>query len=238
MITQIANTTGGALGNLMNLVPTPGRLTILPISVDTSIPLPAGPPYVAQFNPDNWQSQNTLEYHSRRRPGNNGTENSFHLVTAPTLSFDLTIDGTGASGEKREVLADILLLKEAVLFNGVKHKPNLLLVIWGTQLFRGVLTSMNIRYTLFRPNGTPLRATVTLSFVEQRSASEILRLMNLGSADLTHRHLVKTNDRLDLICHYVYQDARYHIEVARANNLTSFRKLPAGAEIVLPPVEK
>jgi len=238
MISQIANTVGGGLGDLMNLVPTPGKLTILPVSELDPIPIPAGPPYVAMFNPENWQTQSNLEYYQKRKPGNDGVEQGFHLVSAPTLSFDLLIDGTGASGESREVLADVLLLREVVLFNGLKHRPNLLLIIWGTQIFKGVLTSMNVKYTLFRANGIPLRATITLSFVEQKSALQILRLMNLGSADLTHTRVTKKNDRLDLICQYIYQDSRHYIEVARANNLTTFRKLPEGIELVYPPVEK
>lgn len=238
MIAQVANAAGGALGDLLNLVPPiAGKLAILPIT-DGTVPLPAGPPYVAMFNPENWQTQVQPQYYEKRRPGNNGVEHGFHMINSPNLTFDLTIDGTGASGESREVLADILLLRTTILFNGVLHKPNLLIIIWGTQFFKGVVTSMDIKYTLFRPNGIPLRAVVKLSFVEQMSPDSLLRRMNLASADLTHRRQTKEHDRLDLNCHYIYRESRHYIEVARANNLTSFRKLTVGTELIYPPVEK
>lgn len=238
MISQIANAVGGGLDDLMNLVPTPGKLTILPVSELDPIPIPAGPPYVAMFNPENWSTDLNVEYYAERKPGSDGIVWGFNLISSPQLSFDLLIDGTGASGEKRDVLAEIILLREVVLFNGQTHRPNQLLIVWGTQIFKGVLTSMNIKYTLFRPNGTPLRATVSLSFYGQKSPLQILRDMNLASADLTHTRLTKKNDRLDLICHYIYKDSRHYIEVARANNLTTFRKLPEGTELVYPPLEK
>lgn len=238
MIAQVANAAGGALGNLINLVPTPGKLTIIPVSELEPVPIPSGPPYIAMFNPENWQVQHNLEYTPKGKTGADGEESSFDKINASTLSFDLLVDGTGASGEKREVLADILHMKTVLLFNGILHKPNNLLVIWGTQLFKGILTSMTVKHSLFRPDGTPLRATVTLNFTEQKTAQGIILGMNIASADLTHRRLVKSNDRLDLICSSIYGDSRHYLNVARANQLTTFRKLPVGTELVYPPIEK
>jgi hypothetical protein len=238
MITQSASAAGGSKTSYLNIVPDLTKVTIIPLREFSSIPVPLGPPYVAMFNPENWQVQHEVQYCPKDKQGNDGGESNFIKVVPATLSFDLVIDGTGASGEKREVFTDILLLKTTLLFNGLLHKPNLLLVIWSTQIFKGVLTSMNIKHTLFRSNGTPLRTTVSLSFKEQKSALGAILGMNLGSADLTHRRLVNSNDRLDLICSNIYEDSRYYIEVARANNLTSFRKLKEGSELVLPPLEK
>lgn len=238
MIAQIANAAGGALGDLMNLVPTPGKLVILPFAELDPVPIPAGPPYIAMFNPENWQVQNNVQYYPKEVPGSNRIEYGFNLVSSPSLTFDLLVDGTGASGENREVLADITLLKEVILFNGVVHRPNYLVIIWGTNIFKGVLTSMTVKHTLFRPNGTPLRANITLSFAEQNSRSGIILAMNLGSSDLTHRRLIKTNDRLDLICSQIYGDSRHYLNVASANNLSSFRQLPVGTELDFPPIEK
>lgn len=200
--------------------------------------VPLNPPYVAMFNPENWQIQHGVEYCSDGAPGSAGAESSFIKVMPTTLSFDLVVDGTGASGEKREVLVDILHLKRVLLFNGILHKPNQLLIVWGSQIFKGILTSMTVKHSLFRSNSTPLRSTVTLSFKEQNSVLGVLLGMNLGSADLTHRRLTKEGERIDAICAQIYDDSRHYIDVASANNLTSFRKLPVGTELVYPPVEK
>lgn len=249
MISQVTNAVGGAagaatnsigsaLGSLMNLVPVPGKMIIIPVKDFSTIPTPAGPPYIAMFNPENWQMQTKVRYRSNTKSGNDSAQQDFDRVDAPSLSFDLLIDGTGASGQTREVLADILFLEKVILFDGKEHQPNSLFIIWGTQIFKGKAVTMNVKYTLFRPNGTPLRAVVTLEFIEHKKLDNLILEMDLHSADLTQKRTVKTNDRLDLICHQIYQNSRHYIDVAAANQLTSFRKLPLGAELVYPPIEK
>ena len=239
MIAQVSSAIGGGLGGIMNLVPTPGKLTIIPVSKFSPVPVPTGlPPYVAMFNPENWQIQERAVYNTERARGSAGAPARSDGINSRKLSFDLIVDGTGASGEKREVLADVLLLKATIGFNGNLHQTNRLFVIWGTQIFCGVFESLSIKFTLFRSNGIPLRATVSLSFVEDIDPVTVILKMNLLSSDLTHQRLTKDKDRLDLLCHYIYQDPRYYIEVAQANNLTSVRKLPVGVEMVFPPTEK
>lgn len=239
MIAQVSSAIGGGLGSVLNLVPTPGKLTIIPVSKFSPVPVPTGlPPYVAMFNPENWQIQERAVHNTARPHGNDGAPARFDGIESRKLSFDLIVDGTGASGEKREVLADVLLLKTTIGFNGDLHQTNRLFVIFGTQMFRGVFESISIKFTLFRPNGIPLRAIISLSFIEDTDPVTGILKMNLLSSDLTHNRLVKDKDRLDLLCHYIYKDPRFYIEAARANNLTSVRKLPLGAELTFPPTEK
>lgn len=239
MISQITSAIGGGLGGLMNLVPTPGKLTIISVSKYDPVPIPTGiPPYVAMFNPENWQVQESNTHNNTQAIGARGSQQRYVASPASRLNFDLIIDGTGASGEKREVLADIAQLRLTVGFNGEEHRNNKFFIIWGTKTFRGVLESMSVKYTLFRPNGTPLRATVSMSFAEDTSRQKSLLEANLQSSDLTHVRKVVKNDRLDLLCFYVYRDPRHYIEVARANDLTTFRKLPEGQDLVYPPIEK
>lgn len=38
--------------------------------------------------------------------------------------------------------------------------------------------------------------------------------------------------------HRIYGDSKYYLEVARVNEITSFRKLEVGKEIFFPPIEK
>jgi hypothetical protein len=211
---------------------------ILPVLEFDPAPIPIGLPYFAMFNPENWQVKTSLEHSEKSKDGGDGAVSAFKRIAPATLSFDLIIDGTGASGEKREVVTDIAHLKAILLFNGILHKPNNLLVVWSTQIFKGVLTSFTVKHTLFRADGTPLRATVSLELTEQKSIVGMILGMNLGSADLTHYRQIKDTDRLDTICQQIYRDPRYYLEVARANNLTSFRKLPVGSEMTFPPVEK
>ncbi|MCG8326443.1 MAG: hypothetical protein MI974_02100 [Chitinophagales bacterium] len=239
MIAQVSNVANAGLGDLMNLVPTPGKLTIIPVKKFSPVPIPTGvPPYDAMFNPEHWQISDGVSYNKESARGRNEDNPKFDGGTGRSLSFDLTVDGTGASGDQREVLADIVRLKLTVGFNGDLHKPNGLIIIWGTQIFSGVFVSISVKYTLFRSNGTPLRAVVSLSFIEAKDPVFGLKELNLASSDLTHKRIVKDHDRLDLMCFQTYDNSRFYIEVAAANNLTSFRKLRTGQELVFPPTAK
>ncbi len=237
MISEIVSVVSAGVNSLLNMVPEPGRLTIIPVS-DYNKLTGAGNMYVAMFNPEHWQTQDTVQFDDTQAPGSVGPEKKFKSVGAKTLSFDLLIDGTGASGEKRDVLDDIALLQKTTGFNGAEHRSNMLYVIYGKLAFQGVLESMSIKYTLFKPDGTPLRATVSLSFGGDTPRLDGMLKFDLQSTDLTHRRMVKDHDRLDLLCHNIYRESRHYIEVAHANKLTTFRKLPVGTELYFPPVEK
>jgi len=36
----------------------------------------------------------------------------------------------------------------------------------------------------------------------------------------------------------IYGDSKYYLEVAKANNITNFRKLTVGGKIFFPPIQK
>ena len=143
------------------------------------------------------------------------------------MSFDFLIDGTGAAEEKREVNVDIKAFKAVTGFVGELHKPPYLMVIWGSFIMRCVLTKMDVKYTMFRADGTPLRATISATFRENKpkKLQEVLNF--LSSPDVTHVRMVKAGDTLPLMCYRIYKDSGFYLEVARTNNLNSFRELRA-----------
>ena len=238
MITEAQNALGGGAGALMNLVPLPGLLTIIPVSRFDPVPTPKGLPWVTMFNQDNWSEEEKYEYRDPQPAGTNKTEQRFLGVRPKALSVELLIDGTGASGQKEDVTAKLIELRRTVGFNGDLHKPNLLFVVFGLFIFQGIIETIEIQHTLFRPNGTSLRAKVKLSFKEhEETISKILKADN-KSADLTHHRMIRAGDRLDNLCNSIYGSPRFTLEVAKANGLTSFRKLPAGQELVFPPIAK
>jgi hypothetical protein len=224
---------------LMNVVPMPGTLTIIPISTNTAVPLPTGIPYVAMFNPENFSQQTTYTYNCEKAPGRSEFDSiQFTRVNQQDIQFEFIIDGTGASGEKRNVKNDLDSFRSVTGFNGERHMPNYLALIWGTFIFQGFLKSLDVQYTLFQPDGTPLRAKMRCAF--KASTTSLLGLLTDGlfSPDLTHKHLVKANDRLDNLSQRYYESSRHHVSIARANNLTTLRKLNPSTYLFMPPLEK
>jgi nucleoid-associated protein YgaU len=215
------------------------KLTIIPFEDSETVQMgpPAGPPFIAQFNPESFTVNNEFEYGTADpTQGADGTEGKFKGIKPRTFSFEFLLDGTGAQGAKFEVLAQVELFKQTVGFSGEIHRPPFLVLAWGSFIATCVLESFSVAYKLFRPNGTPLRATLSASFREHKDKSLMALLMNLTSPDVLHAHLVKKGENLPLITHRVYKDPRYYYHVAEANGLDTVRAVAAGTALHLPPL--
>jgi hypothetical protein len=83
------------------------------------------------------------------------------------LSFEAVIDATGLVDPKRTDLPAEMQKIETIVYNynGQIHSPNFVKMEWGNHLvFYGTLTALDIDYTLFKPDGTPLRAKMAFVF--------------------------------------------------------------------------
>jgi hypothetical protein len=154
-----------------------------------------------------------------------------------TLTF--FIDGTGANGHRVEVQDQVAKFQTVTGYNGKIHRPNYLVVMWGTlRVRRCVLKSASIAYKLFKPSGVPLRAVITAAFSDNSDDATRVAIAQDQSPDLTHIRLVKAGDTLPGLCYQVYNDPEYYLDVARTNRIDNFRKLSPGTKIVFPPLEK
>jgi nucleoid-associated protein YgaU len=97
---------------------------------------------------------------------------------------------------------------------------------------------MNINFKLFRPDGTPIRASVKAKFTSTVENELRVRKQADKSPDITHVKIVRAGDTLPLLCYQVYEDPSYYIQVAKANNLSNFRKLEQGTQLFFPPIAK
>lgn len=228
----------GSLSGALNIVPTAGKLTLIPLKTEFPVPIPAGQPYVFMFNPEQYSESETHYFNDEQAEGTSGAPQRYEYTEARVYNFELLIDGTGASGDKRKVLAEITALKLITGFSGDQHRSRPLILAWGSLIATCVITRMNVIYTLFRPNGIPLRAKVSVQFREHKPVVQSLLEIALQSPDVTHRRTVQEGDKIPLMCHNIYNTSRFYLEVARANGLTNFRRLQAGQELYFPPVQK
>lgn len=157
------------------------------------------------------------------------------------VSFKLTLDGTGVVPDAvgTTVADQINKLRDiAYTYSGEDHEPDAVQIDWGDELkaFQGRLTSLDIDYTLFDPDGVPLRATMDLKFIEALTETQVALEANNQSPDLTHIVRVREGDTLPLLCERIYKDVSKYLEVARFNNLTSFRQLTPDTLLRFPPM--
>src|SRR6476620_7960063 len=84
------------------------------------------------------------------------------------------------------------------------HRPNYVALNWGTLLFKGQMTSMDIEYKIFKPDGTPIRAMVRADFQGFIEDNLRVALENPLSPDITHERLFAAHDRFALLTDKMY----------------------------------
>ncbi len=199
--------------------------------------------YTLQVSPTNFKQSYSLETVLQRAIGSLDSS-TFAAVPAQVVSFDTLFDATGALKNKsQDVAADVKTLQTAILnYDGSTHQPKFLKLVWGGDAksfaFPCRLDKMDIEYQHFTPDGVPLRCIVKLSFKEFKSQKTIAKEKGNQSPDVSHLRIVQQGDTLPLLCKKIYGNAAYYLQVAKANQLHSFRQLEVGTTIYFPPIKK
>src|SRR6218665_169411 len=195
--------------------------------------------FEAYVNPDEITLAYEMEYDSAQGSGTTGSRMDFKKVKPGDMSLAFFLDGTGANGVKIDVQAQVEKFQAVTGYNGDIHRPNYLLIAWGTlQIKRCVLKSASIAYKLFKADGTPLRATISATFVDAVEDQTRVALAQDASPDLTHVRVLRAGQTLAGLCEQIYGDPALYLKVARANGLDGLRHLPAGTRVRFPPLQK
>jgi nucleoid-associated protein YgaU len=195
--------------------------------------------YSLKINPASFSQQFKATYNPNKTTDTAGRVLRYVSIEPQTVSFEFYLDATGVIDGIDDVAGEIAKFRKVAYdFNGTTHSPNYLHVVWGKSLdFKCHLTSLDIEYQLFDPDGTPLRAKLKVSLVQALSAAELALSANKTSPDLTHARIAVAGDTLPLMCYRIYGDSRYYLEVARYNGLSDFRNLRPGTQVLFPPLE-
>ena len=205
--------------------------------------------FVAPINPETYTQNIKVSVDQQQGQGNDGTEIRYRSTAPEEFRLDFVLDGTGTmegysgkSGDYAHLpVADQLqdFLDCAYHLDGTIHRPNFLIVMWGEKMtFRCVLANCDINYTLFSPDGSPLRVKISATFLHHKSREEILAESRLSSPDLTHFRKVTQSDRLDNLSYSIYNDPGFFTELGNYNGLTTVRKLRPGIQLSFPPLKK
>lgn len=195
--------------------------------------------FESYVNPSEITLAYEMEYDSAQGAGTTGSRMEFKKLKPGDLSLSFFLDGTGANGVKIDVQQQVEKFQTLTGYNGDIHRPNFLKVAWGSlQVKRCVLKSASIAYKLFKPDGTPLRATIAATFVDAVEDQTRVALAQDSSPDLTHLRVLRAGDTLAALCGQIYGDPALYLKVARANKLDGVRHLPAGTRVRFPPLRK
>jgi LysM repeat protein len=213
------------------------KLTIFAHRLSDYSDLPVGL-FVASFNPAEYTQVYDAEYVKGQGEGTTSSPMVFRRIPPQQYAFDFIFDGTGAAGEKITVYARIQEFFALVGYDGEIHRPRFLKLIWGTLESRCILVKAEVTYRMFRPDGVPLRATLKATFSENMDDKTRALTANDKSADLMRSRMVMEGDTLPGLAYQIYGDPAYYLQLARSNELDSFRELQVGQRLFFPPVEK
>jgi len=202
-----------------------------------------GKVFTVLLNPTEFTHAFSIAYNKKQAMGQVAGHPKFGGVNCDKVTFSILLDGTGVvlpgPGKKPIDVATSLRDLAAVVYTyvGKRHQPSPVQLLWGTMIFYGRLESMSTQHTLFKPDGMPLRAKVSMGFIGFMSKEEGSLVANQSSPDRSHRVLVKEGDTLPMLCNDIYGDPWYYKDVARFNKLTDFRRLTPGVKLHFPPLE-
>lgn len=107
---------------------------------------------------------------------------------------------------------------------------------WGqTWAFEAVIESISEKFTLFRSDGTPVRAIVDVSFKQIKDESKFPgQNPTSGGSPGDRLHTVLEGETLSGIAYAVYRDATAWRQIADANDIDDPRRLRPGTQLLVP----
>jgi hypothetical protein len=203
------------------------------------------PVYAGYFNPTDYTIETKNQYQRTQLPGLPVPTTQFISGETQTISLTLLFDtydtDKPVKEDVRKYTKEIMMLME---IDSSLHHPPVCEFSWGGKTlssvrnsFKGVIDSCSQKYTMFAENGTPVRATLTLSISEYRKIDEQLEYIKFESPDRSKYRLFIEGDALWLMAFREYNDQAEWREIANANNIDNPRLIEPGISLVLPPLE-
>jgi hypothetical protein len=217
-------------------------------------------PLPVQYNPKEFTLNKGAQIAETNIPGLDAPILQFVRGQTETLSlelfFDTTDEGMGAGASSVTSLTDEFY--RLVKIDSTTHAPPILLFTWGQQFpgqrlygavagasqgnqqrfgFRCVVESVQQRYTLFSPEGVPLRATLTVALKEYKALATQLRELNLQSADHFRAHVVQHGETLSRIAWQTYDNPAEWRRIAQHNSIDDPIALFPGQILEIPPLD-
>ncbi len=197
------------------------------------------------FNPTEYSFERANSFKATAVPGLGSPLLQFVSGESDRLSLDLFLDDyTDPKGptslQQKETnpltkrLADLFKLLE---IDRDLHAPPPVRFNWGPLEFFAVIEKLSRKVTMFHPDGTPARATLSVAFKEYRTLRKQLEDPRRESADKTKRRVVVGREQLWFIAAREYDDPNEWTRIAEANDLDDPREIEPGDWLVVPPIE-
>ncbi len=191
------------------------------------------------FNPFEYTVSKANSYEEKSKNNSDVPHVEFKKGGPQTLKLSLTFD----TYEKQQDVSKLTnqlwkLMESKTRREGNKDKkvpPPEVAFEWGVFRFVAVITDMTQKFTLFKPDGTPVRAKVDVTFTQHIDVDDYGgQNPTSGGGPVQRVRQVVAGDRLDTIAYEVYGDATKWRTIAASNHITNPLALRAGQQLTIP----
>ena len=118
------------------------------------------------------------------------------------------------------------------------HTPPTVRFLWGKLDFTGRVESSTVQYTMFAPDGTPVRAAVDLTLCgEETGLTQHQSQYPFQSPDRTKERTLAEGDRLWMLAQQEYDDPTKWKLIAEANGILNPRKVESAVSLKVPSIK-
>jgi Contractile injection system tube protein/LysM domain len=196
----------------------------------------------ALFNPEEYAVNRDNNFAQIAIPGGRAPLIQFVHGNAQTLEMELlldTIEQHTANGRRTNQAGDdvrplVQRLTRLLDIDPATHAPPVLEFVWASFAFTCVLSRANQKYTMFRADGAPVRAKVTVAFTEFTNAELEAKQIKRETADYTKVHAVAQGDTLPSIARRLLGSPAHWRPIAIANQIENPRELRIGQQLIIP----
>lgn len=148
------------------------------------------------------------------------------------LFFDLYENDFGEYKKQtdvREITKRITALVMPTVEKPEKKHPPICLFSWGKFGYKGIIYKYDQKFTLFLPDGIPVRSELTVTFKSVLTKKEDTEFKGIGASRKVWT--VKSGDRLDLIAYTTLNNASLWRKIADENNIDNPLEFPKDDDI-------
>lgn len=205
----------------------------------------AGSIIAFQFNPETISVSKSVELKEHNAQGGDSGEKEFTHGVSRTLKIgELWFDTYDDKSNVRSKFIDPL--EELTLYDETIHKPPKVLFVYGKFMQESdaihnyplYVKSIQVDYKMFLPDGTPVRAKVSLELIEATSLQEQMQKKHKSSPDHAKVYVVQRGDTLQSISYKEYDTVNEWRRIAEANGIDDPMDLEPGLRLLVPPILK
>lgn len=194
---------------------------------------------VFSFNPKELSVSKSASWTRQSQPGaTQAAMPEFTGAEPATLTVEVFLDAS--ESQSPHVAADVQTLLDCVTpmpatISANTPSPPWVVFGWGTfTSFVAVVKQVQAQYTMFRPDGTPIRATCSVTLEEVPTTPPPRQNPTSGGLSTHRTHVVVAGDTLPSVAQREYGDPNGWRTLARANGIDDPMRLVPGTHLAVP----